>query len=150
MEGLVGRSSLINHYMSPPNKTNTAQGLLPPGRRGARGAGEPREGGTVRWFIILGLWRCWVGRLSNHGTNRWTYQITIAPTRRSTRLLSPLLNWTTLEKVYPRYPHIRDIRITERDRQCVIDLRSFMSTAPYVINESASLVRCVTLLQFLR
>ena len=30
------------------------------------------------------------------------------------RLVSPLLNWSTLEKIYPRYPQIQDIQITER------------------------------------
>jgi hypothetical protein len=28
--------------------------------------------------------------------------------------VSPLLNWSTLERIYPRYPHINDIHILER------------------------------------
>lgn len=32
------------------------------------------------------------------------------------RRVSPLLNWSTLERIYPRYPHINDIRILERVR----------------------------------
>lgn len=34
------------------------------------------------------------------------------------RRVSPLLNWSTLERIYPRYPHINDIRILERVRDC--------------------------------
>jgi hypothetical protein len=32
--------------------------------------------------------------------------------REKGRLFSPLLDWPTLEKIYPRYPNIQDIRIT--------------------------------------
>ncbi|KAM3569776.1 hypothetical protein VYU27_008140 [Nannochloropsis oceanica] len=64
---------------------------------------------------------------------------------REGRLVSPLLNWSTLERIYPRYPNINDIRITDRDRQCVVDLRPFMNTAPYCLNETASVVRAYRL-----
>jgi chloride channel 7 len=52
-----------------------------------------------------------------------------------------VLTWSTLERIYPRYPNIQDIRIMDQDRSCIIDLRPFMNTAPYVINETASVSR---------
>lgn len=215
-----------------PTTDRTAQGLLfPPGRPGARGAREPRPGGAVRASCACCLPACLSVRPSvspRSSVCLLPCALTPPPTPTTTtppRLLSPLLNWFTLEGRYPRYPSIHDIRLTERvktttiiavavvvcasddahaisrrggsvvdarslyrrmhahrlatlahscrgclshahthrlppchspthttlthtkqDRQCVVDLRPFMNTAPYVINESASAVRSVLLL----
>lgn len=34
----------------------------------------------------------------------------------STRRISPLVNWQTLECIYPRYPEIEDLQILESER----------------------------------
>lgn len=53
--------------------------------------------------------------------------------------LSPLVQWDTLERVYPRYPTIDDIKLRQNDRNCWLDLRPYANTAPYTINETASI-----------
>ena len=55
------------------------------------------------------------------------------------RHLSPVLAWSTLESIYPRYPNIKNLEVTELQRDTFIDLRPFINTAPYVIHGSASL-----------
>uniref|UniRef100_T2MFU2 Chloride channel protein n=1 Tax=Hydra vulgaris TaxID=6087 RepID=T2MFU2_HYDVU len=42
---------------------------------------------------------------------------------------------------YPRFLPIRNINISQRERDCYIDLRSFMNPAPYSIQEKSSLNR---------
>ncbi|XP_066926513.1 H(+)/Cl(-) exchange transporter 7-like [Clytia hemisphaerica] len=42
---------------------------------------------------------------------------------------------------YPRFPPIRNINISHRERECYIDLRPFMNPAPYTILEKSSLNR---------
>lgn len=53
--------------------------------------------------------------------------------------ISPVLAWSTLESIYPRYPNINSLEVTELQRDTFIDLRPFINTAPYVIHGSASL-----------
>mmetsp|Transcript_1158 Transcript_1158/g.1880 ORF Transcript_1158/g.1880 Transcript_1158/m.1880 type:complete len:856 (-) Transcript_1158:190-2757(-) len=50
--------------------------------------------------------------------------------------------YDTLERNYPRYPRIADIKLTAREMELFIDLRPYMDTAPYSINQSASVQRC--------
>ena len=47
-----------------------------------------------------------------------TLSFSLPHTTCSTRRISPLVNWGTLECIYPRYPDIHQIDITELDR-CV-------------------------------
>ncbi|KAG5178539.1 chloride channel protein 7 [Tribonema minus] len=59
------------------------------------------------------------------------------------------VTFETLEKDYPRYPTIQEITIANDDRQSWLDLRPYISTAPYVIDESASMARTYRLFRTL-
>jgi CBS domain-containing protein len=50
----------------------------------------------------------------------------------------PLVDWRVLEESYPRYPSADDIRVSESDRACFLDLRPYMNTAPITVQEEAS------------
>lgn len=65
------------------------------------------------------------------------------------RRLSPLVQWDTIERVYPRYPTINDVEMRECDRNCWLDLRPYANTAPYTINETASIQRTYRLFRTL-
>jgi len=65
------------------------------------------------------------------------------------RRLSPLVQWDTIERAYPRYPTIEDFEIGEADRNCWLDLRPYANTAPYTINETASIQRTYRLFRTL-
>jgi len=65
------------------------------------------------------------------------------------RRLSPLVQWDTIERAYPRYPTIDDVEIGEADRNCWLDLRPYANTAPYTINETASIQRTYRLFRTL-
>ena len=59
----------------------------------------------------------------------------------SSRRISPLVNWGTLECIYPKYPDIDHLKISEIDRLSWIDLRPYVDSAAYTINEHASIPR---------
>jgi len=63
--------------------------------------------------------------------------------------LSPLVQWDTIERVYPRYPTIDDVQLRPGDRNCWLDLRPYANTAPYTINETASIQRTYRLFRTL-
>lgn len=63
--------------------------------------------------------------------------------------LSPLVQWDTIERVYPRYPTIDDVQMRPGDRNCWLDLRPYANTAPYTINETASIQRTYRLFRTL-
>lgn len=42
---------------------------------------------------------------------------------------------------YPRFPPVRNINVSEHERECFIDLRPFMNPTPYTIREKSSLNR---------
>jgi len=63
--------------------------------------------------------------------------------------LSPLVQWDTLERTYPFYPTLDDIEMREEDRSCWLDLRPYANTAPYTINETASIQRTYRLFRTL-
>lgn len=65
------------------------------------------------------------------------------------RRLSPLVQWDTIERAYPRYPRISDVHLREQDRNCWLDLRPYANTAPYTINETASIQRTYRLFRTL-
>jgi chloride channel 7 len=50
----------------------------------------------------------------------------------------PLVQWSIVEKSYPKYPSVDDLRISEADRECVVDLRPYANTAAVSIRESSS------------
>lgn len=55
--------------------------------------------------------------------------------------MSPLIDWSALESIYPRYPSIHNIEITELERHSWLDLRPYMDIAPYTIHTGASVQR---------
>lgn len=63
--------------------------------------------------------------------------------------VSPLVQWDTLERVYPRYPTVDDVDMRSADRNCLLDLRPYANTAPYTINETASIQRSYRLFRTL-
>jgi chloride channel 7 len=65
------------------------------------------------------------------------------------RRLSPLVQWDTIERVYPRYPTIDDVDMRAGDRNCWLDLRPYANTAPYTVNETASIQRTYRLFRTL-
>ncbi|CAM9377787.1 unnamed protein product [Phaeothamnion confervicola] len=65
------------------------------------------------------------------------------------RRVAPKVSWGSLEKIYPRYPDVHDLRISAEDREGWMDLRPYVNTAPYVINESASMTRTYRLFRTL-
>lgn len=65
------------------------------------------------------------------------------------RRLSPLVQWETIERAYPRYPKLSDVDLRESDRNCWVDLRPYANTAPYTVNETASIQRTYRLFRTL-
>lgn len=55
------------------------------------------------------------------------------------RQLSPLVQWDTIERAYPRYPTIKDVEMRSGDRNCWLDLRPYANMVPYTVNETASI-----------
>ena len=51
------------------------------------------------------------------------------------------LSWSDLEAVYPDYPDVDTLILSESDRLCWLDLRSFIDTTAHVINEHTSILR---------
>ena len=50
----------------------------------------------------------------------------------------PITEWETVEGSYPKYPSVKDIRISLRERDCLLDLRPYANTAPITVQETAS------------
>ncbi|KAJ7340243.1 H(+)/Cl(-) exchange transporter 7 [Desmophyllum pertusum] len=50
---------------------------------------------------------------------------------------------------YPRFPPIRNVSISQKERECYIDLRPFMNPSPYTVNENSSLLRVFKLFRAL-
>jgi chloride channel 7 len=65
------------------------------------------------------------------------------------RRLSPLVQWDTMERAYPRYATIDDVDMRESDLNCWLDLRPYANTAPYTVNETASIQRTYRLFRTL-
>ena len=65
------------------------------------------------------------------------------------RRLSPLVQWDTIERAYPRYPTLSEIHLRESDFSCWLDLRPYANTAPYTVNETASIQRTYRLFRTL-
>ena len=57
------------------------------------------------------------------------------------RRISPLVNWGTLECVYPNYPDVEHLKLLEVDRSAWLDLRPYIDNAAYTVNEHASVLR---------
>ncbi len=71
-------------------------------------------------------------------------------TRPSSHRVSPLISWEELERRCTEEKfHMTNLTVAEGDRNCVVDLRPYVNTAPYVINESSSLARTYRLFRTL-
>jgi chloride channel 7 len=70
--------------------------------------------------------------------------IAIGPKR-----LSPLVQWATIQRAYPKYPTIEDVDLLTAERNRVLDLRPYANSAPYTIHETASIQRTYTLFRTL-
>jgi H+/Cl- antiporter ClcA len=84
------------------------------------------------------------GHYHSHQDGSVDYAELLGPKR-----LSPLVQWDTIERVYPRYPTIDDVELRPGDRNCWLDLRPYANTAPYTINETASIQRTYRLFRTL-
>ncbi len=58
---------------------------------------------------------------------------------------SVMISYDALERTYPKYPQIDEIDLSEDDMRCWVDLRNYMETAPFTMNENASVSRCYRL-----
>jgi len=63
--------------------------------------------------------------------------------------LSPLVQWSTFEMAYPNYPTVQNISLNEDERLGWLDLRPYANTAPYTVNETASIQRTYRLFRTL-
>lgn len=50
----------------------------------------------------------------------------------------PLVSWEEVEGSYPKYPSVKEIRVTREERDCWMDLRPFSNSAPITVQETAS------------
>ena len=50
----------------------------------------------------------------------------------------PLVQWDVLFRSYPRYPDVKDLRITEEDRDQLMDLRPYVNNAAITVQETSS------------
>lgn len=55
--------------------------------------------------------------------------------------ICPRLRLRQFRTIYPRYPDIHKIHISEREMGCLMDLTPFMNPAPFTVSESATLPR---------
>jgi len=57
----------------------------------------------------------------------------------------PLVQWDVLFRSYPRYPDVKDLRITEEDRDQLMDLRPYVNNAAITVQETSSVERTYSL-----
>lgn len=57
------------------------------------------------------------------------------------RNMSPIVNWGTLECMYPDYPDVGSLSVSESERSALLDLRPYMDCAPYTLSALASIQR---------
>ena len=50
----------------------------------------------------------------------------------------PTLQWEEIEKAYPKYPSVKDLRISHSDRECFVDMRPFVNQSPLTVHEGSS------------
>lgn len=50
----------------------------------------------------------------------------------------PLVQWKVVEKAYPKYPKVEDLRIDESDRDKLVDLRPYTNVAALATQETSS------------
>jgi len=50
----------------------------------------------------------------------------------------PLIQWQVIERAYPKYPTVEQLRISENDREYIVDLRPYCNQSPVTVHEAAS------------
>ena len=50
----------------------------------------------------------------------------------------PLVQWNTIERSYPKFPTVEQLRISTEDRDFFVDLRPYCNQAPVTVNEHSS------------
>lgn len=50
----------------------------------------------------------------------------------------PLVQWNVVEKAYPKYPKVSDLRINDSDRDNFVDLRPYTNVAALTTQETSS------------
>lgn len=50
----------------------------------------------------------------------------------------PLVPWDVIERTYPKYPTVSQLRISAEDRSFLLDLRPYCNQTPLTIREAAS------------
>jgi chloride channel 7 len=50
----------------------------------------------------------------------------------------PIVQWEQLERSYPKYPTYDELRMSQSDRDCYVDLRPYSNTSPVTVHEFAS------------
>ena len=53
----------------------------------------------------------------------------------------PILMWNTVEGAYPKYPSVKDLRLSPEERGCFMDLRPYANIAPVTVQENAPITR---------
>ena len=66
-----------------------------------------------------------------------------------THSLSPLLSYAIFERAYPTEPKVEDLAMTEQDRTCWLDLRPYVDTAPFTVQDCTSIQRTYRLFRTL-
>jgi len=61
----------------------------------------------------------------------------------------PLVQWDVVERAYPKYPDVHDIRLSSSDKNCVMDLRPYANISPYTVQETTSVDRVYKLFRSL-
>jgi len=59
----------------------------------------------------------------------------------SSSRISPLVSWTNLEIIYPRYPSVLDIHLSNIEGKGWLDLRPYLDRSPYLVKSEASVKR---------
>lgn len=62
---------------------------------------------------------------------------------------SPVLPFRAIARFFPSYPDVDTLAITKAERQRWLDLRPYCNTAPYTVNEAASVPRTYRLFRLL-
>jgi chloride channel 7 len=50
----------------------------------------------------------------------------------------PIVQWEQLERSHPKYPTYNELRLSQSDRDCYVDLRPYSNTSPVTVQEFAS------------
>ena len=67
----------------------------------------------------------------------------------ATRAIGPLLASALFERAYPKFPEVHELRVSDADRTCWLDLRPYADTAPLTVVDCCSIQRAYRLFRTL-